>query len=180
MKSTRSAENKIKSARLAAGMTQAEMSEKYGIPADTIKSWDRGKAYPPLWVETLLLDKLREESLVRKKLPRFPELDDIKNFSAFARAYIEIHGVLDSHIIKGYQNRRTRLRIYGNLDVLSLLNDVLPAKPKKIQEINTQTGTTYCLSYQSKAEVCEILDWIDGSPRNESVWERWNKTLDCK
>ena len=113
-------------------------------------------------------------------LPRFPELDDIKNFSAFVRAYIEIHGVLDSHIIKGYQNRRTRLRIYGNLDVLSLLNDVLPAKPKKIQEINTQTGTTYCLSYQSKAEVCEILDWIDGSPRNESVWERWNKTLDCK
>ena len=40
MKSTRSAENKIKTARLAAGMTQAEMSEKYGIPADTIKSWD--------------------------------------------------------------------------------------------------------------------------------------------
>ena len=104
----------------------------------------------------------------------------IKNFSAFARAYIEIHGVLDSHIIKGYQNRRTRLRIYGNLDALSLLNDVLPANPKKIQEINTQTGTTYCLNYQSKAEVCEILDWIDGSPRNESVWECWNKTLDCK
>ena len=68
MKSTRSAENKIKSARLAAGMTQAEMSEKYGIPADTIKSWDRGKAYPPLWVESLILDKLREENLVRKKL----------------------------------------------------------------------------------------------------------------
>lgn len=335
MKSTRSAENKIKTARLAAGMTQAEMSEKYGIPADTIKSWDRGKAYPSLWVEALLLDRLREESLIRKKLvsmygnldqfptydvvtangadvksvtiigndkctdengfflyaladdeklykayynaadhdlskplimiditgdfikrkkphdsaeleeyckgiiystgylvngeeksyvtvrnldpwyanivaewngkvnvyqskynlerdgaeqwavklfnlPRFPELDDIKNFSAFARAYIEIHGVLDSHIIKGYQNRRTRLRIYGNLDVLSLLNDVLPAKPKKIQEINTQTGTTYCLCYQSKTEVCEILDWIDGFPRNESVWEHWNKTLDCK
>ena len=82
MKSTRSAENKIKTARLAAGMTQAEMSEKYGIPADTIKSWDRGKAYPPLWVESLILDKLREESLVRKKLvsmygnlDRFPTYD---------------------------------------------------------------------------------------------------------
>lgn len=61
MKSTRSAENKIKSARLSAGMTQAEMSEKYSIPIDTIKAWDCGRSYPQEWVEKLLLDKMQVE-----------------------------------------------------------------------------------------------------------------------
>lgn len=84
MKSTRSAENKIKSARLAAGMTQAEMSEKYGIPIDTIKAWDCGRSYPQEWAETLLLEKLQEENIMRKKLEnmygdldRFPTYDVI-------------------------------------------------------------------------------------------------------
>lgn len=65
MKSTRTTENKIKSARLSAGMTQAEMSEKYGIPIDTIKSWDCGRSYPQEWAETLLLEKLQEENKAR-------------------------------------------------------------------------------------------------------------------
>lgn len=84
MKSTRSAENKIKTARLAAGMTQAEMSEKYGIPIDTIKAWDCGRSYPQEWAETLLLEKLQEENIMRKKLEnmygdldRFPTYDVI-------------------------------------------------------------------------------------------------------
>lgn len=59
---TRSAENKIKFARFAAGMTQTEMSEKYGIPADTIKAWDCGRSYPQKWVESLLLNKLQEDT----------------------------------------------------------------------------------------------------------------------
>lgn len=68
MKSTRSAENKIKTARLAAGMTQAEMSEKYGIPLNTIKAWDCGRSYPQEWAEILLLEKLQEENIMKKKL----------------------------------------------------------------------------------------------------------------
>lgn len=94
MKSTRSAENKIKTARLAAGMTQAEMSEKYGIPADTIKSWDRGKAYPSLWVEALLLDKLREESLIRKKLvSMYGNLDQFPTYDVVTASGADVKSV---------------------------------------------------------------------------------------
>ncbi len=51
-------ENRIKSARKAAGLTQKSMSELLGIPRRTIEDWDAGKSYPPAWVEALLLEKL--------------------------------------------------------------------------------------------------------------------------
>lgn len=35
-------ENRIKSARIAAGLTQSEMSKRFEIPLDTIKKWDSG------------------------------------------------------------------------------------------------------------------------------------------
>lgn len=62
-------ENRIKSARLAAGLTQDEMSKRFGIPLATIKRWDSGVSTPPEWAARLLLEKLEEEkkSLVRCK-----------------------------------------------------------------------------------------------------------------
>lgn len=62
-------ENRIKSARLAAGLTQDEMSKRFGIPLATIKRWDSGVSIPPEWAARLLLEKLEEEkeSLVRFK-----------------------------------------------------------------------------------------------------------------
>lgn len=62
-------ENRIKSARLAAGLTQDEMSKRFGIPLATIKRWDSGVSIPPEWAARLLLEKLEEEkeSLVRCK-----------------------------------------------------------------------------------------------------------------
>lgn len=62
-------ENRIKSARLAAGLTQDEMSKRFGIPLATIKRWDSGVSTPPEWAARLLLEKLEEEkkSLVRRK-----------------------------------------------------------------------------------------------------------------
>ena len=53
-------ENRIKSARIAAGLTQAEMSKRFEIPLDTIKKWDSGAYKPPEWAEKLLLEKLQE------------------------------------------------------------------------------------------------------------------------
>ena len=53
-------ENRIKSARLAAGLTQSEMSKRFEIPLDTIKKWDSGAYNPPEWAAKLLLDKLQE------------------------------------------------------------------------------------------------------------------------
>lgn len=53
-------ENRIKSARLAAGLTQGEMSKRFGIPLDTIKKWDSDAYKPPEWAARLLLEKLAE------------------------------------------------------------------------------------------------------------------------
>ena len=53
-------ENRIKSARIAAGLTQGEMSKRFEIPLDTIKKWDSGAYTPPEWAAKLLLEKLQE------------------------------------------------------------------------------------------------------------------------
>lgn len=53
-------ENRIKSARIAAGLTQSEMSERFEIPLDTIKKWDAGAYKPPEWAAKLLLEKLQD------------------------------------------------------------------------------------------------------------------------
>lgn len=62
-------ENRIKSARLSAGLTQEEMSKRFGIPLATIKRWDSGVSIPPEWAARLILEKLEEEkeSLIRCK-----------------------------------------------------------------------------------------------------------------
>ena len=53
-------ENRIKSARIADGLTQSEMSKRFEIPLDTIKKWDSGAYKPPEWAAKLLLEKLQE------------------------------------------------------------------------------------------------------------------------
>ncbi len=51
---------KIKAARKAAGLTQKQFSEKFGIPLDTIKKWDCGQRKPPEWIERLIIEKLEK------------------------------------------------------------------------------------------------------------------------
>ena len=50
--------NKIKEARLAAGLTQKSMSEKTGIPMRTIGDWETGHRCPPEWAKLLVIEKL--------------------------------------------------------------------------------------------------------------------------
>jgi DNA-binding transcriptional regulator YiaG len=50
--------NDFKAARRAAGLTQAEMSERLGIPARTIQDWEAGARRPPEWAKKLVLEKL--------------------------------------------------------------------------------------------------------------------------
>ena len=52
---------KIKQARLAAGLSQASLSKKYGIPIRTIENWDSGKRIPSEWLENLLIRIIRED-----------------------------------------------------------------------------------------------------------------------
>ncbi len=51
-------ENKIRSAREKAGLTQKGMSKALGIPLRTIEDWDRGTRKPPEWAENLILKEL--------------------------------------------------------------------------------------------------------------------------
>ena len=54
----------IKDARIAAGMTQQEMSDKLGIPKRTIENWEGGVTKPPEYVKNLVLrelERIRQE-----------------------------------------------------------------------------------------------------------------------
>ena len=50
--------NNIKSARLAAGLTQQAMSEKMGIPKRTLENWEQGSRQCPVWAEKLIVKEL--------------------------------------------------------------------------------------------------------------------------
>lgn len=50
--------SEIKNARLNANLTQAEMSEKLGIPKRTIEEWERNNRKPPEYVERLVIAEL--------------------------------------------------------------------------------------------------------------------------
>ena len=50
--------NKLKEARLSAGLTQKSMSEKTGIPMRTIGDWETGHRRPSDWVAALVIEKL--------------------------------------------------------------------------------------------------------------------------
>lgn len=50
--------SKIKEARMAIGMSRAEMHRAFEIPIRTLEDWDSGKRIPPVWVEKLILEKL--------------------------------------------------------------------------------------------------------------------------
>ena len=50
--------NKIKEARLAAGLTQKSMSDLTKIPMRTIGDWETGHRRPSDWVAALVIEKL--------------------------------------------------------------------------------------------------------------------------
>ena len=110
-----------------------------------------------------------------------PPLSAIRNIPDFCRSYIEIHGVLDTS--KRKNNRRgLRLRIFGKEDVIHFINISLPAMEKKIQYVknkidNKYTGETYVIYYQSRAEIGDILNYLDGYPKNVRIWKHWNQVI---
>ncbi len=106
-----------------------------------------------------------------------PTLADVEDWPAFSRAVVELQGIVDLRKVSshGVPQRRLRLRIYGKPDLLESVCSRFPAKPKKMQLIKTNNGETHAFFYQSPAEVCEILDYLDGEPRNEGIWKKWNE-----
>lgn len=51
--------NKLKQARLSAGLTQQKMGEKLNIPCRTIQDWEADKHRPPEWAEALVIKELK-------------------------------------------------------------------------------------------------------------------------
>lgn len=112
-----------------------------------------------------------------RKITEFPKLNEISNKSDFLRGYIEIHGIID--IWKNKKKKeKLRLRIYGNTEIINYINNNLPAENKKVQHIKNiidkkYIGETEALYYQSQTEIPNILGWLNGTPRNEKVWDKW-------
>jgi transcriptional regulator with XRE-family HTH domain len=57
----------IKEARLAAGLTQRQMSDFMGIPKRTIENWEGGQRSCPPYIERLILKELAEIQRETKK-----------------------------------------------------------------------------------------------------------------
>lgn len=112
-----------------------------------------------------------------------PSLDGVSDWRGFCRAFVELQGCLD---LWRHKNRKgdylytPRLRLYGSESDLLAVSSNLPAGAKKIQYVSTGTGKTCMLAYQSPAEVRDILDYIDGTPRNDALWLRWSAILSGK
>lgn len=52
--------SEIRIAREAAGLTQQQFSATFGIPIDTVKSWDVGRRRPDKLKERLIIEKLEQ------------------------------------------------------------------------------------------------------------------------
>lgn len=135
------------------------------------------RAYPSLDSR----NKKTQWTVKARNIHAIPSLEEILCIKDFCRSYIELHGLLDTSKAKdkkGNSIRRLRLRIYGKENILSYINQVLPAKEKKLQYISNQvegkyTGKTCALYYQSKMEILAILKWLHGEIRNETIWKKW-------
>jgi hypothetical protein len=126
--------------------------------------------------------------LKARKINTLPSLSDVVNPKDFCRAYIEIHGVVDLSCAKdrrGNHFKKPRLRIYGTEEILSYLLFHLPANKKKIQYIQNSisggySGKTCAIYYQSTKEILQILQWINGTPQNVTVWNQWNEIINVR
>ena len=108
-----------------------------------------------------------------------PALSEVYDLPGFCRGFIELQGGITSYhvTVRGRQRFVIKLRIFGSADDLDFISRAIPANPKKIQYILTNTGHTFSLNYQSKAEIIDILDYIDGLPQNPAIWEKWWEIL---
>ena len=94
---------------------------------------------------------------------RFP---DITEHVDFIRAYIELHGTLDTITIRQCNKERKspRLRIYGNRHFLGKLTEILSEQveitPKRVQKATGLSESSGILYYQSRRELEKMLDYL--------------------
>lgn len=61
-------ENKIKGARLRAGLSRPDMHRAMGIPVRTIENWEGGQRECPEWAERLIVAELNRIAARQNRL----------------------------------------------------------------------------------------------------------------
>ena len=51
---------RIRSLRLSLGLTQAGMTERFGIPRRTVQEWELNQVEPPLWLQPMILSYIEK------------------------------------------------------------------------------------------------------------------------
>lgn len=119
--------------------------------------------------------------VVKSARVRYPvALSDVTDWEGFCRAVIELQAVVDLWPHRGKRGasiKTPRLRIYGDADLLLAIMPHLPAAPKKVQHVRTQTGQTCAIYYQSPAEVCEIIGFVSEAHGNQEKLEYWSRIM---
>ena len=83
--------NKIREMRKALGITQAEMSEVYGIPKRTIEDWEAGRREPAAYLVELLANTVervgamerRSEALKRSDIERLEIMREGEGYTIY-------------------------------------------------------------------------------------------------
>lgn len=109
--------NKIKEARLNAGLTQAKMSEVFKIPKRTIENWETGNRKPSEWAEILVVEKLKEmrediiELLINNTVTKCMIVDEVPNWNPSIDYYEEV--TRNATDIRGNEYKVTKV-LYTN------------------------------------------------------------------
>ena len=109
-----------------------------------------------------------------------PRLDEVTDLFGFAQAMIELQSCLTVYVWHGGTRPSTRRRftIWGAAGDLEFIQPIIPARQRPICPYRTNTGQTYSLAYQSKADIAAILDYFSATPNaNAAVWNRWAEKL---
>jgi len=123
-----------------------------------------------------------------RNVHQMPCVSDIENYADFIRPYIELHGILDKVKSPKTGLYKMRLRIYGKEEILNFIMSVVPAEPKKMQYIKNRVitsgkeyvGKTCAIYYQSQNEIQKILHFIDDTPKNNTIWNKWEQIrIEC-
>ena len=59
------AENRIKKARIKAGLNIKQLSDLIKAPYDTVKDWNNGRRRPPTWLQDLIIEKIQSTPIIK-------------------------------------------------------------------------------------------------------------------
>ena len=113
----------IKEARLAANLTQVEMSELLEVPVRTIQAWEGGTRVPPGYVEKLVIEKLSNLSLDKGVKKMRTVIKGTKTIEE----YKELKSRMEELAVQAYEKHRAMCENwnYGGIEKVRFDNELL-------------------------------------------------------